>query len=106
MLFRSELIGADGITRDNVDAHLLNLTRDPPRTGHVYTLHAELEGGKLAPVFERLIEGWKAQGYSLVSLRDYAANMNVASLPRHELVQGAVPGRSGTLAVQGREFLA
>ena len=101
-----ELIGADGITPANVDAHLLDLTREPPRTGHVYTLHAELEGGKLAPVFERLLEGWKAQGYSLVSLRDYAADMNVASLPRHEVVRGAVPGRSGTLAVQGREFLA
>ena len=101
-----ELIGADGITPENVDAHLLNLTCKPPRTGHVYTLHAELEGGKLAPAFERLLEGWKAQGYSLVSLRDYAADMNVAGLPRHEMVPGTVPGRSGMLAVQGREFLA
>ena len=100
-----ELIGADGITADNVDAHLLGLTREAPPTGHVYTLHAELEGGRLAPVFERLLEGWKSQGYSLVSLRDYAADMDIAGLPRHEVVAGAVPGRSGLLAVQGREFL-
>jgi hypothetical protein len=28
------------------------------------------------------------------------------ALPRHELVMGEIPGRSGTLALQGKEFLA
>jgi hypothetical protein len=27
-------------------------------------------------------------------------------LPRHEMVMGEIPGRSGELAVQGPEFLA
>src|SRR5581483_306947 len=39
-----ELIGVDGISVDNVHEHVLNLTANAPRTGHVYTLHAELEG--------------------------------------------------------------
>ena len=101
-----ELIGSDGITADNVDAHLLGLTRAVPPAGHVYTLHAELEGGKFAPAFERLLQGWNDQGYSLVSLRDYARDMDIARLPRHEVVYGNMPGRSGTLMLQGREFLA
>ncbi|MCX7198186.1 MAG: polysaccharide deacetylase family protein, partial [Proteobacteria bacterium] len=57
-----ELIGRDGITADNVADRLLALTdAERPATGHVYTLHAELEGRKLAPAFERLLAGWKAQ---------------------------------------------
>jgi len=100
-----ELIGVGGITRDNVAAHLLQLTAEPPPTGHVYTLHAELEGGRFLGVFEALIEGWKAAGYQLVSLRDAAADLDANLLPRHKLVSWQISGRSGTLAMQGEEFL-
>jgi len=101
-----ELIGSDGITAGNVAAHLLQLTAQPPVTGHVYTLHAELEGMKLAPVFEQLLAGWRAQGYELVALRDYFGNLTPKTLPRCSVEMAAVPGRAGTLAVQGDEFLA
>ena len=100
-----ELIGADGITAQNVAAHVLGLTAKPPAAGHVYTLHAELEGGKLAPVFEALLAGWKSQGYELVPMRSVAEELDLKSLPRHEVVMGEIPGRSGTLAMQGKEFL-
>jgi len=46
------LIGVDNLTTDNVAAHLLSLTETPPETGHVYTLHAEIEGMKLAGVLK------------------------------------------------------
>ncbi|WP_205700931.1 polysaccharide deacetylase family protein [Jeongeupia sp. USM3] len=49
-----ELIGIGGLTPDNVHEHLLGLTLAETPYGHVYTLHAELEGMKLLPVFERL----------------------------------------------------
>ncbi len=101
-----ELIGLDGITEDNVHEHLLQLSRDPPATGHVFTLHAEMEGMKLAPAFDRLLAGWKAQGYDLVSLRSLRDTLDLARLPRHELAMAEIPGRSGTLLVQGPEFLA
>ena len=100
-----ELIGLDGLTADNVAAHLLRLSEDPPPTGHVYTLHAELEGMKLLPVFEALLAGWAAMGYELVSTRELFGTLERQALPRHELVMGEIPGRSGTLALQGREFL-
>ncbi len=99
-----ELIGIDGITPDNVAEHLLKLTETPSPTGHVYTLHAELEGMKLAGVFEQLLKGWREQGYELASLGDYAQSLDLAALPRHEVLMGEIPGRSGTLALQGPRF--
>ncbi len=99
-----ELIGVDGITVDNVHEELLRRTAAP--ADHVYTLHAELEGMKLAGVFERLLTGWREQGYDIVPLRDIASSLDLAGLPRCEMLRGEVPGRSGTLMVQGGEFLA
>jgi len=98
-----ELIGLDGTTADNVHERLLERTQTPAQ--HVYTLHAELEGGKLAPVFERLLDGWRSQGYDLVAMRDIADGLDLKKLPRHEMVMDQVPGRSGEVAVQGPEFL-
>lgn len=101
-----ELVGADGITVENVADHLLELTEHAPVHGHVYTLHAELEGMALMPVFETLLSGWKAQGYELVATREMAARLNRAKLPVHEVMIGEIPGRSGTLAVQGSVITA
>jgi peptidoglycan/xylan/chitin deacetylase (PgdA/CDA1 family) len=100
-----ELVGLDGITEDNVAAHLLELTREPRETAHVYTLHAELEGMRLAAVFDRLLTGWKAQGYTLVALQSVLERLQPLALPRCAVGPGTVPGRSGTLLVQGPEFL-
>jgi peptidoglycan/xylan/chitin deacetylase (PgdA/CDA1 family) len=96
-----ELLGLDGCTAANVAARLLERTAVPPPHGHVYTLHAELEGMRLAPVFAELLKGWQAQGYALVALGELAARLDPARLPRHRVVQGEIPGRSGCLALQG-----
>ncbi|MBI5890394.1 MAG: 4-deoxy-4-formamido-L-arabinose-phosphoundecaprenol deformylase [Nitrosomonadales bacterium] len=95
-----ELIGRDDITTRNVAQHLLNITRTPSETGHVYTLHAELEGQKWMPIFEQLLQGWSDQGYELVSMRQYLQGFKLADLPCFEVKPGTVEGRSGTLAVQ------
>jgi peptidoglycan/xylan/chitin deacetylase (PgdA/CDA1 family) len=68
---------------------------------HVFTAHAELEGGRLAGDFERLLEGWKRQGYEFVPTRTLFASLEPGRLPKCEVVYGEVPGRSGTLALQG-----
>lgn len=94
-----ELINRDGIKLDNVAQHLLQMTKNPPPNGHVFTLQAEFEGGKWLPVFEQLLDGWKAQGYAIVSLQRYAESLP-ASLPRHEITMRAVEGSIGTQAVQ------
>lgn len=95
-----ELIGRDGITEENVAQHLLDITGTPSVAGHVYTLHAELEGQKWMPIFEQLLQGWGEQGYQLVSMQQYLQNFKLADLPRYEVKMGTVEGRSGTLAVQ------
>jgi undecaprenyl phosphate-alpha-L-ara4FN deformylase len=88
-----ELIGL----HDDVVQHLLSLTG---QHDHVFTAHAELEGGKLLPVFDALLSGWKAQGYELVPTRALLRRTNV---PACEVIYGEIPGRSGTLALQGKE---
>ena len=101
-----ELIGLNGVDTGNVAARLLEQTAADPRPVQVFTLHAELEGMKLAPVLAALLAGWRAQGFDLVSLGFIANRMPFASLPRHCVAMGSVPGRSGELLVQGEEFLA
>ena len=101
-----ELIGREGIDERNVAAHLLELTKEPRASGHVFTLHAELEGLALSPVFEQLLAGWKAQGWTLVSMRSLLETLQPLALPRCEIGPGAVEGRVGALLVQGREFVA
>jgi len=100
-----ELIGCDGITEANVAAHLLERTKTAA-PAHVYTLHAELEGMRLVPVFEQLLAGWKAQGWKLVSMQTLLGTLQPLALPRCEVGPGTIEGRSGTLLVQREEFLA
>ncbi len=100
-----ELIGIDDITPDNVHHQVLAAAAKPAPLGHVYTLHAELEGMKLLPVFERLLGAWRAQGNELVGTDTIAAGLDAATLPRHTIAWAEVPGRSGVLATQGAAFL-
>ena len=100
-----ELIGLDGCSADNVHERVLAAAETPAPHGHVYTLHAELEGMKLLPVFERLLGAWRARGVELVGTDTIAAGLDRAALPRHKIGWAEVPGRSGVLATQGTEFL-
>jgi peptidoglycan/xylan/chitin deacetylase (PgdA/CDA1 family) len=98
-----ELIGRDGV--DPV-RRLLSLTEPPVGVGHVFTAHAELEGGDLSDTFEALLAGWKAQGYELVSLSSFRRQLDEEKIGQHEVVFGPVAGRSGTLALQGGTRIA
>ena len=100
-----ELIGTGTITEENAAAHLLELTREPAPAGHVFTLHAELEGARLSGAFERLLDGWKAQGWSLGPVHRLRDGVEPLSLPRCETAPAAIEGRTGTVLMQGDEFL-
>jgi undecaprenyl phosphate-alpha-L-ara4FN deformylase len=96
-----ELIGVDGATPRDAVCRLLELTAEPPAAGHVYTLHAELEGGRLLPFFAMLLDGWTAQGYRFASLRQLLdAVRGAAALPLRQVVQAAIPGRSGLVSIE------
>ena len=101
-----ELMNRDGITLDNIAEHIMKLTAEPMATGHVYTLHAELEGGKWLPIFEQLMQGWQQQGYELVSMHQYLRGLDVAALPRQEVVMQEVEGRVGKLSVAAGDTVA
>src|SRR5436309_5085690 len=82
----------------NIATHLLKLTEQP--RDHVYTLHAELEGQKLAPIFDQLLSGWQAQGYQCVAMADYYEQVKHQLLPTYPVSWGELPGRSGELILQ------
>jgi peptidoglycan/xylan/chitin deacetylase (PgdA/CDA1 family) len=97
---------AGGMSPDEAVRRLIELAGTPPRDGHVYTLRAEIEGAAFEPVLRALLEGWQALGHQPVPLRDYAAALDVARLPRCVIVGQAAPGSGHPLAAQGEEFLA
>ena len=94
-----ELLGReiDGlvINESNIADNILRLTAEP--RDHVFTLHAELEGQKLAPIFNQLLTGWQDQGYQLISMADYYVSLQEQKLPVHPLMWEELPGRSGEL---------
>lgn len=94
-----ELIGLQGIDTDNVAAHLLQRTAHHQRD-EVFTLHAELEGQRLAPIFQQLLDGWRAQGHQLISMADYYCQLKPLVLPIVPLHWGSIPGRSGEVVLQ------
>jgi len=94
-----EILGVDGVDVTNVAAHLLGLTSKQAHD-QVYTLHAELEGQKLAAVFEQLLAGWSAQGHSFCTMGDYHATLDHATLPTYPVAWGEIPGRAGELILQ------
>jgi len=97
---------AEGVTPDEAVRRLLDASRDPAPTGHVYALRAEVEGTVFTPALRALLAGWRALGYQVVSLRDYAAGLNLSRLPRRIIAEEFFPGTRGIIAVEGKDFLA
>jgi peptidoglycan/xylan/chitin deacetylase (PgdA/CDA1 family) len=96
-----ELVGQPELADRGVDDVLLSMTEKMSSGGHVFTLHAELEGGAYLQLFSNLLAGWRTQGYTVTDMPAYKAAFPVNRLPVHAIVQGSVPGRSGVMAVQG-----
>jgi undecaprenyl phosphate-alpha-L-ara4FN deformylase len=91
-------VGGTMLDEANVAAHILSLTAGAARD-HVFTLHAELEGQKLAPIFEQLLAGWRTQGYQFASLAGLFKKVKDSPVPEYAGGWGALPGRSGELVL-------
>ncbi|RJG06326.1 xylanase [Noviherbaspirillum cavernae] len=89
------------IDHTNIAKTILRLTEQP--RDHVFTLHAELEGQKLAPIFEQLLAGWRAQGYDFASMENYYQKVKSDTLPTRMVCWGELPGRSGELIVESNQ---
>lgn len=85
---------------------LLALTAKPAPYGHVFSLRPPHAPGKTDEFLEQLFAGWREQGYELTSIQALASAYDMDKLPRHEVVIGTVPGRCGSLLMQGEEFLS
>ncbi|MFN8642462.1 MAG: polysaccharide deacetylase family protein [Candidatus Binatia bacterium] len=66
---------------------------------NVHTIHAEVEGMSLRPLFEAQLDALRDR-VAFVRLADVAADLDVAALPVCDVVPGTVAGRAGTVAVQ------
>ena len=97
-----ELIGRERVSEQNVHEYVFDASQRILPQGHVYTLHAELEGMKLLPVMERLLIMWRGPWGMTQTLRDLYRSLDLDGLPTHQLGWAEIPGRSGYLAVQGR----
>lgn len=95
-----ELLGLGACDASNVADVAFQRSLEPAPHGHVFTLHAELEGMKLLPAFERLLQLWLDHSFALCSLRETYRHINWPP-PAHEIRFANIPGRSGTLALQG-----
>ena len=101
-----ELLGRAGMNVERAADALLEAVRAPVTpAGHVYTLQAEFEGNKLMPLFEQVLNAWRAAGIALIALGDYMQAQG-GELPRHSVHAGPADGLPGALALQGPEFLA
>lgn len=96
-----ELIGRDDLPERTPVATLASVTGRGSETGHVFTLHAEIEGGLLRDAFDELLSTWHAQGYELGTLEGSFLALENSKTPNCLAAYGTIPGRSGRLAVQG-----
>jgi peptidoglycan/xylan/chitin deacetylase (PgdA/CDA1 family) len=96
---------AGGLNPDEAVRRLTELARRPPPAGHVYTLRAEVEGRTFAPVLRALLAAWRDLGHEPVSLREYAAELDVSRLPRRVIATPPWPRADCTAPTEGKEFL-
>ena len=98
-----ELIGINDANEFAAANQLLALTQSNPND-QVFTLHAELEGQKLLPAFEKLLHGWLEQGHELVTMgglhQSWSATSQLDKIASLPLTWGEIPNRSGELIIQ------
>ena len=93
-----------GYTPEQAADRIIQLALSIPGD-HVVTLRAELEGAKFPGLAERLLHAWKDAGCQVVALRELRASLDLDTLPRHTVLFGTIPGRSGERMTQGPRFL-
>jgi undecaprenyl phosphate-alpha-L-ara4FN deformylase len=91
-----EVVGRDGITRENYNEHLLSLV--VPNRLNVLTIHAEAEGIACRDLFDRFLKMSQAKGIAFVPLGELLAES--ALLGSAAVVAKKKPGREGWLAYQ------
>lgn len=84
-----------GIDCAGINEHYLSLLREGL---NVHTIHAEMEGGVLAGMFENFIDICLDRGVIFKTLSEIAREYKNADMKKREIIFGTLPGRSGKLA--------
>ncbi|HLO25449.1 MAG TPA: 4-deoxy-4-formamido-L-arabinose-phosphoundecaprenol deformylase [Geobacteraceae bacterium] len=92
-----ELLGEGGITTENVNDYYLTLLRPGL---NVHTIHAELEGKAVAPLFTDLLERLVEREARFMTLAEAAGQFG-SNAPDSPLAMGEIAGRAGRVAIQG-----
>lgn len=95
-----EVYGADGANDETIPARWVDAMHDGL---NVLTIHAEMEGLSKLGVLERTLDLAKERGAEFITLREAASTYRTGA-PTCELSDGTLPGRAGTLALQGDEI--
>jgi undecaprenyl phosphate-alpha-L-ara4FN deformylase len=96
-----ELLGRPEYPDEKIVPHLLSRLR--PGALNVFTLHAEVEGMGRRALFVEFLTAARRAGVEVVSLENAARELLAKrdEIPACEMIQDAVDGRSGLVAVQG-----
>jgi undecaprenyl phosphate-alpha-L-ara4FN deformylase len=95
-----ELLGRNRIDESSIAEAVFQLSAAAAEPLQVFTLHAELEGMRLAGPFETLLAKWRDSGASIVRMAALHTLALQRPLPVRAVTRGEIPGRSGYLAVQ------
>ena len=92
-----ELVGLEGVTEETLVPRQIGALRE--NGVNVMPVHAEVEGVKYLPYFERFLQEARSMGYTCVRMIDIAGKVVRSRLPTVEIKFGLIPGRAGGVAV-------
>ncbi len=95
-----ELLRKPDVSTGNVHQYLYAESQHLLPAGHVYSLAADREGIGLLDLMERLLVMWKGQDGAIRALGDVLDEVQLHTLPRHQLGWGRPDGSTRAQAMQ------
>jgi len=95
-----ELLCRPDVSMDNVHEYLYAESQQVSLAGHVFAVSAEHEGLGRLGLMEKLLVMWKGQEGSVRALGDMLKEIDLGTLPRHQIGWGSVEGGEGYVAMQ------
>ena len=90
-----EVLGADGINKDNVNDYYMSLIHEGL---NVHTIHTEMEGGVMIETFREFLRKCNENEIQHVTLSEALKNVKIETC---ELIEKNIQGRAGLVATQG-----
>jgi len=98
-----EALSSPSVDLKNIHEHLYAESLYIQPAGHVYSIDAGIEGALYIDIMEKLIVMWKGQEGQLRSVGDLYNELDLSTLPTHQIGWKKHPGNSQHLATQSTE---